>query len=138
MTIAKANECTPFYEGEGRISCYVGTAVTGKRFVGISGNRQAGPALNTSTNGGNYTIAHATAVSKAFGVSSYDGAVGDILPVIIEPGTVVPVTAGANIAAGAEVEVGSNGQAITLASGKAVGLCVNGATSGNDAEIKLY
>jgi hypothetical protein len=50
---------------------------------------------------------------------------------------IVPVTAGGTIAAGAQVEVGTNGQAVTLASGKAVGTCCDGATNGNDARIAL-
>lgn len=138
MPIAKQNVCIPFYEDADTISCYVGTAVTGKHLVAISGNRQAGPALNTSISGGNYTVAPAGAGVKAFGVAAYDGAVGDVITVLTGPGTVLPVTCSANITAGVEVEATSGGQVQTLASGKAVGMCVNGATSGGDAEIKLY
>jgi hypothetical protein len=57
MAIAKANELTPYYDAGEDVTGYVTSAVTGKRFVKISGNRQAGPALNTSTSGGNVSIA---------------------------------------------------------------------------------
>lgn len=133
-----ANECIPFYEPGGRLTAQATAAVTGKRFVGISGNRVSGPALNTATDGGNYRVAHATAGSKALGVAAHDAGSGDKVPVIAVPGSVVPVRAGADLTAGVEVEVGTNGQAIPLASGIAVGLCMTGATSGNDAEIRLY
>ena len=51
---------------------------------------------------------------------------------------VIPVTAGAGITFGQEVEVGAAGKAVPLASGKAAGMCLSGATNGNDAIIKLY
>jgi hypothetical protein len=70
VAIAKANECIPYYTPGDTISAYVATAVTGKRFVKISANRQAGPALNTSTTGGNVTINHATAAGRVFGVAA--------------------------------------------------------------------
>jgi hypothetical protein len=116
----------------------VGSAVTGKTFVRISANRQAGPGLNTSTSGGNVTVAPATAAAKPFGVASYDGAVGDIIDIQTAPGRVVPVTASGAIAAGAQVEVGTGGVVVTLASGIAVGMCLSATTDGNDAQIKLY
>jgi hypothetical protein len=71
-------------------------------------------------------------------VSKYDAAVGDLVGVARGNSRVTYVTAGANIAAFAEVEVGTNGQAITKASGIAVGYAVTAATSGGDAEISLY
>jgi len=138
MTIAPSNECTPFYQPGETITCYAGSAITGKRFVVISANRQAGPGLNTSTSGGNYTVAPAGAGVKTFGVAVQDAASGALVTVIASPGYIVPVTCSANITAGVEVEISSAGQVQTLASGKAVGMCVNGATSGGDAEIKLY
>lgn len=133
-----ANECMPYFEPGSRISARCSAAVTGKRFVAISGNIQSGPGLSSTSEGGNLQVAHAGAGTKAFGVAGYDGASGELIPVLNGPGMVVPVTAGANIAAGAEVEVGSNGQAITLASGKAVGMCLTAATNGADAMVRLY
>ena len=50
----------------------------------------------------------------------------------------MPVTAGAAITAGAEVEVGASGKAITLASGKAVGRALTTAANNADVYVRLY
>lgn len=136
MAIAKQNECIRYYSPGQDISAYVGSAVTGKRFVKVSANRQAGPALNTSTSGSNITIAPATAAGAVFGVAAWDGAVADIVDV--RRGGVVPVTASGAITAGDRVEVATGGKAATLASGIAVGYAVSGAADGEDAQIALY
>ena len=136
MAIAKQNECIRYYDEGTDITGYVGSAVTGKRFVRISANRQAGPALNTSTTGGNVTIAPATAAGRIFGVAGWDGAVGDLVDVRRKG--VVPVTAEGAIAAFAEVEVGTTGKAITKTSGVAVGFVLSAAADGEDAQVVLY
>lgn len=133
-----ANDCIPFYEPGGAITCQTTAAVTGKRFVAISGNRTSGPGLATTAEGGNYRVATCAAAAKAFGVAKYDAASGAKVGVWCQPGIVVPVTAAANITAGQEVEVGATGQATPLAAGKAVGMALTAATTGNDAEIRLY
>ena len=79
--------------------------------------------------------ATATAATKAFGVAARDIASGDTG--LILRGGIVNVTAGGTIAAGAEVEVGSGGKAVTLASGKSVGTAVNAGTSNNDVLVAL-
>lgn len=120
------------------VTARASAAVTGKRMVAPSGNRTGGPALSTNTENV-YTMAHAGAGAKAFGVAKYDAASGAEFGVIGTPGRRVIVTAGAAIAAGAEVEVGATGKVITLASGKAVGLCLSAAAGDlSDCEIKLY
>jgi predicted RecA/RadA family phage recombinase len=121
-----ANECIPYSEPGQRVNAQASAGVTGMRFVNISGNRTAD---------GNYAVAHATAAGAVFGVSAYDAASGEKVGVI--RGGIVPVTAGGTIAAGARVEVGTNGQAVVLASGIAVGQCLDGATNGNPARIAL-
>ncbi|MEU4367543.1 DUF2190 family protein [Micromonospora chersina] len=123
-----ANECIPFYEPGRRITCHATAAVTGCRFVGISGNRQAD---------GSISVAHATAAGKAFGVSAYDAALGEKVGVLRGSGFIVPVLAAANLTAGQRVEVGANGQAVVLAAGISAGTVVTGATSGNLAQIAL-
>lgn len=123
-----ANECISIYEPGRDITGRASAAVTGKRFLKISGNRSSG----------NIAVAPADAAGRVCGVAKYDAASGDIVGVLRGKDRVVPVTAGGNIAAFAEVEVGANGQAITKASGVAVGYAVTAATSGNDAEISLY
>lgn len=104
-------------------------AVTGKRFLKISGNR----------NGGNLAVAHADAAGRVAGVSKYDAKSGELVGIMRGNSRVVYVTAAGAIAAFAEVQVGTNGQAITKTeAGVAVGYAVTGATSGGDAEISLY
>lgn len=123
-----ANENVGVYEPGRDISGRASAAVTGKRFLKISGNRS----------GGNIAVAHADAAGRVCGVSKYDAASGEIVGVARGNSRVTYVTAGGNIAAFAEVEVGANGQAVTKASGVAVGYAVTAATSGADAEISLY
>jgi hypothetical protein len=123
-----ANDNIGVYEPGRDITGRASATVVGKRFLKISGNRSSG----------NIAVAHADAAGRVCGVSKYDAASGDIVGVARGNSRVTFVTAAANIAAFAEVEVGSNGQAITKASGVAVGYAVTAATSGNDAEISLY
>jgi Uncharacterized conserved protein (DUF2190) len=124
-----ANECIPFKQPGGEITATTSAAVTGKRFVAITGNLQAD---------GSLTVAHATAAGRIVGVSKYDAASGAKVGVIRASKTVLPVTAAGTIAAGAEVEVGANGQAVTKAAGVAVGYVESGVTSGQDARVVLY
>lgn len=134
-----ANECIPYYDSGEDITAEAEVAVTGKRFVDIT-DPQDGPAnmgLDTAASGGNIQVSHATAAGKIIGVASYDAAAGARL-YVVRGKKVVPVRAGANITAGQEVEVGTSGQAIPLASGKAVGIAVDSATSGADCPIALY
>lgn len=128
-----ANECIPLYSPGTEIPCQASAAVTGKRFVHVSG--AASPAL---TAGGNIPVAHATAAGAVTGVSAYDAASGAKLSVIRGSGIVVPVTAGGTIAVGAQVEVGTSGQGVTNSAGRAVGIALSAATSGNDFFCQLY
>lgn len=135
-------ECIPYYEPGERFTGHATAAVTGKRFLGVSGNIQSGPGLNTGTAGGNISVAHAAAAAAIIGVSGYDAALGDKVPVLGSPGMVLPVTAEVAIAAGAEVQVGAAGQAVPFGNGAVngikVGICLTAATAGSDAMIKLY
>jgi predicted RecA/RadA family phage recombinase len=125
-----ANECIPLFRPGGDITCLTTGAVTGKRMVGVSATRDASTGL--------IKVAHATAATRALGVAVKDTASGDRVAVVSGPGVIVPVTAGGTIAFGAEVEVGTSGQVVTLASGKAVGMAVEAGTNGNDIHIRLY
>lgn len=131
------NECIPFIDGPvTQLTGLATAAITGKRMVAISANRESGPGLAADgSTGVNYKIAHAGAGAKALGVAAYDIANGARGPVIVEG--VVPVTASGSIAAGAQVEVAATGKVATLASGKAVGIALTGAADGDDAEILL-
>lgn len=53
-------------------------------------------------------------------------------------GLILPITCGANITAGVEVQTDASGRAITLAAGKAIGLALDSASSGNECEILFY
>lgn len=124
-----ANENVGVYEPGRDITCKTSGAVTGKRFVAITGSRSAD---------GNIVVAHATAAGRVFGVSKYDAASGALVGVQRGNSRVTFVTATGAIAAFAEVEVGANGTAATKASGVAVGYAVTAAADGADAEISLY
>ena len=126
-----ANECIPLYQpGKHLTATVAGAAVTGKTFVDISG-----ATLNPAT-GALISVATATAAGKILGVAAFDAGLAARLSVIGEG--VVPVTAGAAITAGAEVEVGASGKAITLASGKAVGRALTTAANNADVYVRLY
>ncbi len=122
------NDNPGVYEPGKHITGHCSAAVTGKRFLKISGNRTDG----------NIAVAHADAAGRIAGVSAYDAAINKKVTVLRGNSRVVFVTAGGNIAAFAEVEVGANGVAITKNAGVAVGYAITAATNGNDAEISLY
>lgn len=123
-----ANENIGVYEPGRDISGRASAAVTGKRFLKISGNRS----------GGNIAVAHADTGGRICGVSKYDAAAGDLVGVTRGNSRVTYVRAGGAIAAFAEVEVGAGGVAVTKTTGVAVGYAVTAAANGEDAEISLY
>ncbi|SHP53821.1 capsid cement protein [Mycobacteroides abscessus] len=125
-----ANENVGVYEPGRDITGLASAAVTGKRFLKISGNR--------STATGNISVAPADAGGRVCGVAKYDAASGAIVGVARGNSRVTHVTADGVIAAFAEVEVGTAGKAKTKASGIAVGYALTAAADGADAEISLY
>jgi hypothetical protein len=125
-----ANENVGVYEPGADITGHASAAVTGKRFLKISGNREA--------TDNNLQVAHADAAGRVCGVSKYDAAIGKKVGIVRGNSRVTNVTAGANLTAFQEVEVGANGTAVPLAAGKAVGYAVTAAANGADAEISLY
>lgn len=130
------NDCIPYKRPGEDLSAKATAAITGKRFVKISGNRTSGPLLSTTSEGSVYQAAPAVLGDRAIGVAAWDAALNDIFSIITAG--VVPVTSGAAIVAGAEVQSDANGQAVTLAAGKSLGVCLNGvAGAGVDAEIQL-
>lgn len=134
MTVL-TNVGTQYFE-TGNVSFRATAAVTGKRFLGISGDVTGGPGLSTDLENV-YRCAHAAAGVRACGVSKYDVASGAEGGMHGQPGMIVPVNAGAAIAAGQDVEVGANGQAVPLAAGRSAGLAMSSAALGADAQIKL-
>jgi hypothetical protein len=122
------NDNAGVYEPGKHITGHTSAAVTGKRFLKISGNRTDG----------NIAVAHADAAGRICGVSAFDAAINKKVTVQRGNSRVTFVTAGGNIAAFAQVEVGANGTAVTLAAGVAVGYAITAAVNGADAEISLY
>lgn len=117
-------------------------AVTGKRFLRISGARTSKfNVLGTDASGDNYKVAHATAGGAVIGVSKYDqptvnGKVG------VARGGFCIVTAGAAITAGQFIMSDANGQAVpwTSAASEAnyrAAYAVDDAANGTDAEVAL-
>lgn len=139
LTRWMANDCIPYKKPADDIEGACTIAVIGKRFVKITGNRQSGPLLSATAEGSNYQIGPCTLAARALGVAMYDAPINGKVGIIREG--IVPVTAGGTIAAGAEVQSDATGQAIvwdgTLASARN-GMCMSGATVGQDAEILLY
>lgn len=126
-----ANESIPLYRPGADLTATAGGAIVGKTFVDISA------AVNAAT-GTPIAVVTATAAALSVGVASRDTAPGAKLHVLRGVGSVVPVTAGGTIAAGAEVEVGASGRAVTIAAGKARGRAWSAATVGTDVFIELY
>lgn len=119
-------------------------AITGKRFVRISGARTSKfSVLATAADGNNYKVAQVGVLGGyALGVSKYDqpnigGKVG------VARGGVAPVTAGATMAAGTIIMSDATGQAIAwvTAAGEAnykLGILMDDVVSGSDAEVLLF
>lgn len=153
-----ANECIPTKSPALTVTGQATAAVTGKRFVVVSGPRIGGgiaggssvvttpqiAGYDTTTLSGDisdvYQVAPAaTSGSAVLGVAGQDIPVGQVnLIYKVGQGHILPVTAGAAITAGQEVQTDAQGRAIPLAGGKAVGYAVDSAASGADAEIVLY
>lgn len=130
-----ANECQPLFDPSDAVTCYARRAVTGKRFVAISGARssdlaQVAPAGDAGTG----------ATTMVAGVAGRDAAITTNVTVLTEG--IVPITAGGTIAAGDPVTYDSVGRAIkaTGTTGNPVakhGHAIDDATSGNDCFVKL-
>ncbi len=120
------NACQPLYQEGRNVTGRAKTAVTGKRFVAITGNGTEGVP----------DCGHATAAGRVFGVAGYDAAIGEAFPVFRKG--VVPVKTSGAVTAFAEVEVGATGLAVAKTAGVAVGYAMFDAAAGADAFICLY
>jgi hypothetical protein len=113
-----ANECKPLFRPGHEVTVLTTGAVTGSTFVGVSATRDATTGL--------IKVTTATAAAKAI------GAKGSILREGI-----LFVTAGGAITAGAQVEVGSGGKAVVLASGVPVGTALETGSNNNPVLVAL-
>lgn len=129
------NVCTPHFDSSD-VTYRATAAVIGKRFIAPSGNRTGGPALSTDVQNV-YRMAHAPVGAAATGVSRYDVPLDGMASVFGNPGRIVPVTAEAAIVAGARIQVGAAGQAITLTTGVPVAIAMSAAAAGADVEAKI-
>lgn len=123
-----ANECTPLFKPGRDVTVLTTTAVTGKTFVAVTGDPDARSGL--------IKAGTAAAGARPFGVAARNAPAGSQL-LVIRSG-ILPVTAGAAITAGQEVEVDAGGRVIPLDTGKSVGTAVKGAANGADALIALH
>ncbi len=129
-----ANELIPFKEHANRVTGTATAAVTGKRFVSISGDRRPD---------GTYAVAPTPAGGKVFGVAIYDAPLGAQVPIVVlDSGHIVPVRAGVALVANASVMSDATGQATPAAGAAgavvhASGIALTGAAAGADAQILL-
>lgn len=141
-----ANECIPFYEGPYTqvLTFHTAVAITGKRFVGPTTTYQSGPGLAAdplaANDGGNLIIPAAPAAGgEVAGVAAWDVPANGKVPVIRGAGTHVPVSSGAAVSAGAELQVDTAGRVVPFATGRKVGKAhstVGGADL--DVIVELY
>jgi len=97
-------DVVPFREPGTTRTCHATAAVTGGRFVALSG----------TTIEGTPRVAPAGAGVAVFGVAAGDAAIGEKVLVYTGPGVVMPVTCPAALAAGAVVQADATGGAIAL------------------------
>ena len=123
-----------------KLTAHFVAAVTGKRFVAPLGAFQSGPGLATTGEGGNLqTAGYPTAAGRTGGVNMYDVPAGGKGGVIRGRGTMVPVSSGAPISVGNEVQVDGTGRVVPLAAGVAVGLAHSAAAGADiDVVVELY
>ena len=122
------NPAVPFWDEGNSFTCHASAAVTGKRFVTVSGARVEG----------NPAVAHAagTATVRALGVSAYDAPAGTKVSVY-RNGVVMPVTAAGAITAGAPVYSAADGRATATATGVILGYALDDTVDGADCPVAL-
>jgi len=145
-----ANDCIPFKEEGDRITGKVTPAAgaTGKRVAVItgprtstlvaSGSQGAGLVSDASTDKANvYSVGQATVAGvRGLGVFAFDAPQNAMVTVIREG--IVPITAGAAITAGQDLDVDASGRVVPHTTGIVIGTAMdNQATVGNDAEVLL-
>lgn len=127
-----SNPAVPFWDEGNTFTGHAQAAVTGKRFVTITGARVDG----------NPRVGHAinSATSISVGVSGFDAAAGAKVTVYSSPGIVMPVTAAVSLVAGDLVYSDASGKAVKVAPSGAVipaGVALDDAAADADAVIKL-
>lgn len=111
-----ANDCNPRYRPGQDITFQASGAITGKRFVIVTGRQVSFGALSSTADGGNLIAAQAGAGARADGVAKYDAASGDKCGMICLDGHAVPMTSGGAIAVGDLIASDAQGRAVTATS----------------------
>lgn len=121
------DESVPYWDTGDTLTAHAEAAVTGKRFVAISGPRTDG----------NPTVSHAAAGGPVFGVSGYTVPAGAKVTIHHQPAIVVPVTVGAvAVVAGNPVVSDAEGRAVPAGAGVVgVGIALDDAAPGADVPI---
>jgi predicted RecA/RadA family phage recombinase len=121
------NEAVPYWDPADTFTAHAATDIVGKRFVSIVGARVDG----------NPRVSHTgAAAGKCVGVSAYNVPAGGKLTIHHQPAIVVPVTAGAAIAAGDLVKSDANGKAVPQGgAGVIQGMALDDAALGADCPI---
>jgi hypothetical protein len=130
------NECIPYFDNGDTFTARCSAAVSGKRFLSVSGPRVSN-AAGDSTEGALFTVAMTGAgLGSCVGVSGYDAPSGGDVTVFHEPSIVVPVKAGASITAGQLVKSDATGQAIPQGgTGVVLGIALDTVASGADCPL---
>ncbi len=120
-------ESIPKFRPGQAVTCHASVAVVGARFVAVVGEPV----------GGNTQVGVPAAGARAFGVTAQDAPAGAKVGVHVD-GVVVPVEAGAALAAGALVTPSATGTAVVAGLGAQVaGQVTEGAPAGALALVKL-
>lgn len=125
------NPCVPFWDEGNTFTAHASAAITGKRFVSISGARVDGnPRVNHAVG---------SATRRAVGVSGYDAASGAKVTVYAAPGLVVPVTVAEAITAGDLLYSDANGKAVKTqpTNAPALAVALDDAADATDVPAKL-
>jgi hypothetical protein len=119
-------------------------AIGAGKFVRFTGVFEGGPLLDVSTplspltGGNNFRVALCGAGLKASGVAAWDTTADGDKVLCYGPNEIVPMTAGAAITGGNEVESDASGNPIPLASGRPCGQAVASAGNGLVVYVRLY
>jgi hypothetical protein len=142
------NECIPTKEAAytQKITVHAGYAMTGKTFCGPLTSRQSGglgglatDPLSTGDGSNILCPAAPTAGGIVGGVINWDVASGGKAPITRGAGTFLPVTSGAAVTVGAELQVDTSGRVVPYSTGRKVGIAHSAAgAAGVDVEVELY
>lgn len=145
--MSPVNECIPFYEAAyaQHLTVWFTGAMTGKRFCGPLTTFQSGPgALSAdplpTNDGGNIQCAGAPAAGgEVGGVVKYDVGASARGGVIRGAGVMLPVSSGAAVTAGNELQADASGRVIPYSSGRKVGKAHSTVGAADlDVVVELY